>query len=432
MMKLAQKMGQVTLKMSDRGATGRMGLSWLVHCMEHFGVKAMVPEEKKRSNRQIGFFEKMMSVVMMRAAGGERVEDVEILRKDKELVDSLGWERMAGADTALNFMKDKGNNRMMKKVNEEMVIKAMEKSEYQEFTYDHDATYIDSNKKSASYSYQKVKQFSGMTGSLAELGLINTVSFRTGSVSPSLGVLSHLRQAVEQAKEAGKRIKRFRSDSAAHQNSLFTYCDKEGIEYYVSMDKSEAMMKVVDGIEEEKWSGLTGKYEDRNDTQWAEGVYETMVGFHVRILVLRWANPDPDLFEARPYCYHVMGTNNKEIEPMEWLQVHNGRMGTIEQSHKELKGELGCEYTPSHDFEKNRGYFLLGVLAYNMIQIMKLFYLGKECLRMSVKRFRYVFVHVCGSIVKTGRKFYCNLMNVTSDVFELFRNCKSKLILYEY
>ncbi len=99
-MKLANKLAQVTLKMKEKGATGRRGLSWLTHCMEHFGVKETVEGEhldKKMSNREIKFFEKMMSGVMMRAEGGDRIEDVEVLRTDKELVDSLGWNQVTGA-----------------------------------------------------------------------------------------------------------------------------------------------------------------------------------------------------------------------------------------------------------------------------------------------------------------------------------------------
>lgn len=289
-------------------------------------------------------------------------------------MDSLGWEQIAGADTVLNYISKRRNNMISRKVNESMVIKGMRKSELEGFTYDNDAMYVDSDKKSASYSYQKVKQFSGLMGCIAELGLINTVEFRTGRVSPSMGIYNQLRDAVRQAKAAGKRIKRFRSDSAGHQNAIFRYCDREKIDYYISINKNEAIMRFIDGIEEEGWGKLTGRYENRNKTEWAEGIYETEVGFKIRMLVLRWRNPDPDLFEFRPYCYHAIATNNWEIDPMEWLEVHNGRMGTIEQSHKELKSELGSNYNPSHDFEKNRGYFFLGVLGYNMMQIMKLYY----------------------------------------------------------
>ncbi len=434
-MRLTKKLAQVTIKMSEKGATGRMGLSWVTHCMEHFGVKEMAEKEhteKKGSNREIKFFEKMMSGVLMRVAGGDRIEDVEVLRADKELVDSLGWSQIVGADTVLNFTKKKSNNVKMKKVNEAMVIKAMKKSSIKEFTYDNDAMYIDCNKKSATFSYQKIRQYSGMMGCIAELGIINTMDYRTGHVSPSFGIINQLRKANKQVKEAGKRIKRFRCDSAGHQNLIFKYCDKEKIEYYISMSKNEALMKVVDGIREEQWLSLDGKYKESASTKYAQTMYRTQEGFHVRILILRWANPDPDLFESRPYCYHVIATNNMEIQPMDWLEVHNGRMGSIEQSNRELKSELGAKYSPSHDFQKNRGYFILGILAYNMIQIMKLYYLGKSCLTMSVKRFRYKFIHVCGNIVKTGRKFYCNLMNVTNEVFELFRSCKSKLIINGY
>jgi len=52
----------------------------------------------------------------------------------------------------------------------------------------------------------------------------------------------------------------------------------------------------------------------------------------VRDIDMRWKNPDPTLFDKSPYCYHVIGTNNMDIEPMDWLEMHNGRMGTIEQS----------------------------------------------------------------------------------------------------
>ena len=46
-------------------------------------------------------------------------------------------------------------------------------------TYDNDATYFDNDKRSAEYSYQKSKQFSGLTGCIAELGMNQYVRFPT-------------------------------------------------------------------------------------------------------------------------------------------------------------------------------------------------------------------------------------------------------------
>ncbi len=54
-------MSQVKLRRTKEGVTGKMGLSWIGHCMEHFGLEEMVNEvygDKKKSNREIGAYEK--------------------------------------------------------------------------------------------------------------------------------------------------------------------------------------------------------------------------------------------------------------------------------------------------------------------------------------------------------------------------------------
>ena len=70
---------------------------------------------------------------------------------------------------------------------------------------------------------------SGLIGCFAELGMINTVDYRSGNVSPQTGILNQLRKAKVQAKSAGKRIANFRSDSAGYQDKIITECEKEGI-----------------------------------------------------------------------------------------------------------------------------------------------------------------------------------------------------------
>ena len=427
-MRLAINLTKVELKMSQDAVTGKMGLAWLTHSMKVFGLENIVSDGyRKKSNRETDRFKKIMSVIMTRVAGGERVEDIENLRVDKGLLESLGWEEMMNPDTYLNFINNRRSNARLRSENNKMIIKALKKIDEEELTYDNDATYFDSEKDSANYSYQKRKQFSGLIGSFEELGMINTVDFRRGNVSPQTGIMNQLKKATAQAEVAGKRVGAFRSDSAAYRTDIMTYCDKNKIRYFISGDKDEAVKERIIKVKERKWKMLEEKYSKNINTKWAEIRHKMSKGFTIRMMVLRWPNPDPDLFNVSPYCYHVIATNDFEIDPMKWLKKHNGRMGTIEHSNGEIKNGLGCNYAPSHEFEKNRGYFLIGILAYNMLEILKRFYLGVSTIKWRVKKMRYQFINVCGKITKSGRKFSCHIINVTNEVFELFRHCKTRL-----
>lgn len=429
-MRLTVKLSKVELKRGKDSITGRMGLSWVMHCAEDFGLKKIVESEYakgKRQKRGIAPWKKMMSGIMMQLSGGQRIEDIEVLRSDEGFLESLGWEGMNCPDTMLNYISSKRNNGRNRKVNEAMVIESLKRIDEEELTYDNDATFLDSKKKSAEYSYQKRKQFSGLIGCIAEIGMINTVEYRPGNKSPQTGIMNQLRKAITQAKKAGKRIANFRSDSAAYQDKIITECEIAGINWFITVDQNEGIKKLISRRKATDWKTMYGAYKERYDTQWAEEEYVVSKGYKIRVLILRWKNPAPDLFNTDTYCYHVIGTNNRDIDRMEWLEFHNGRMGTIEHINKEIKTGLGCAYTPSHEFEKNRGYFMLGVLAHNILQMMKLFYFDGVQRLWTIKTVRYYFINVCGKIVKSGRRFYCQIVNVPNEIFALFRHCKSRL-----
>ena len=429
-MMLLGKMDQVTLKKSEEDVTGRMGLSWIEHSMRHYGLQEMLDRRmpvRGESNREIAASRKVMAGVLSLVAGAQRVEDIEVLRADRGLLNAMGWRSMISPDTLLEYAKHKDNAGKLRKAQEEFVIKALKGSDFLEFTYDGDATYFDSRKDSATYSYQMKKQYSGMLGFIAEIGICNTMDFRPGNVSPQTGVLNQLRKAVKQAKAAGKRISRVRFDSAGHKNEIFEYCVEEKIRYYISLDKNAAVLECIGALKPVLWQEIKDpENEVERKVEWAETVYVTNKGSAMRMLVLRWLNPKPDLFKPEKYCYHAIGTNDNESEPMAWLEFHNGRMNS-ENYNKELKDGLNAGYAPSHDFHRDRFYFLLNVLAYNVLQVMKLFYLGEEARMWTVKTLRYWFIEVCGKIVRTGRKYYCKIINATDGTFALFWKCLSQL-----
>jgi hypothetical protein len=428
---IPKKLNQVTLKRTSDGITGRMGLSWVAHSLKHYGVEEIIDKHfpiKQDSHRAIATSRKVMEGALTLIAGGERIEDIEVLRADEGLCKSLGGNKIISPDTLRELLKIKRSGGRMRKSNEEMVIRVMKEAKEKEFTYDNDATYFDSEKKSANYSYQKRKQFSGLLGFIAELGICATVDFRRGHISPRTGIYNQLRKVIQMAENAGKRIAVVRMDSAGHQNKIFEKCNEKSIRYYISLAKNEEVKESIYLLKEKMWTKLPEPESEKCDVEWAETIYAPNEGAAMRMLVLRWPNPDPNLFERSPYCYHAIGTNDNEIEPREWLKVHNGRMNS-ENYNKELKTGLSGDYTPSHDYSLNRNYFLLNIFAYNLAQIMKLFYLGANARKWTLKTLRYRFIYVCGKIIKSGRRYICKIMNVCDETFSMFESCLSRLVL---
>jgi hypothetical protein len=427
---LPKNLANVTLKKIEEPITGKIGLSWIYHCMKHFGLNKMVEQAfdvSKNSNREIPAWEKIMTGSLMMIAGGNRVEDIKVLRADQALVNSLGWNHIISPDTYLNFLGEKSTTIKLTTLLVDTVITTMKKSTCREFTYDNDATYFDSEKKCAMFSYQKKQQMSALLGFFPELnGLCVTAQYRKGNVSPAKGILNQLKAADAMAEQAGKKITIFRSDSAAHNRAIFQYCDKRGIKYFVSLDKNIDVLNEISEIK--SWK----KLEKQPEKEWAEFIYVMVKSkkkkVTMRAMVLRWDNPDPTLFDESPYCYHVIATNDMEIDPMDWLDTHNGRMNS-ENFNKEIKTGFSCDYTPSNDFNKSCNYFLVGLMAYNMVQIMQLFYLGVEAQSWTIKTLRYWFVYTCGKLTKHARQIACNIINSTDLTFNLFENCLSKLVL---
>ena len=323
------------------------------------------------------------------------------------------------------FLKSRIRNNKQERINESLVIKAMKESAAKELTYDNDATYMDSGKECAQWSYQGRQQMSGLLGYIAELGLCATVDYRRGNISPADGVLEQLKRVIRMAKKAKKHVRIFRSDSVAYNNEIIKLCNKEQIKYYISARKAENVQKLIQSVKEDEWQELP--VEEPGDREYAERLHITQKGEIMRLLVIRREKREPDLFEDK-YCYHAIATNDNKSNVKQWLNIHNGRV-VGQQYPKEIKHGFNAAYTPSNDFELSRGYFLLNIIAYNMVQIFKLFYLGKDTLQWTIKTLRYRFLYVCGKIIKTGRKYYCKIINVVDSVYELFEQCLARLII---
>ena len=420
---IPKNINQVELKKIKQNVSGRSGLSWIQGSLKHIGLYEEIDKIsplKGRSNKELLMSQKLGSEIMSRIDGASAIEDIEVIRKDIGLARITG-EKVVSADTIRNILKCKGTSKTIKAINRWLSIKAMKASDIVEFTYDNDATYFESQKKSASYSYRESKDFSGLLGFITELDLCVTIAFRAGNVSPRTGIVEQIKEAISISKEAGKRIGVVRLDSAGHNNEIFKICQKEGIKYYITLGQNVAVKELIVSIENKKWNKLKG-----TDREYAESIYVTNEGVSSRMITLRWKKRQGELF-SDSYSYHVIGTNDESVNIENILEIHAGRMGS-ENYNKELKSGYNCDWSPSHDFRMNANYFYIGVLAYNCVEFVKRFFIqSEEITRYRIKKFRHWFIKISGKLVKTGRKYYFHLINVTDKSYEMVQSIWRRL-----
>ena len=192
--------------------------------------------------------------------------------------------------------------------------------------------------------------------------------FREGNRSPGAGILAFA-QSCEAPLPARKRID-FRSDSAAYQAKVINHYRQPGQSFSITADLHGAVKREMGNLPETAWQPYRtaeGLATDREIAETVHSMNGTEQAF--RLIVLRWSNPQPNLFEADRYCYHAVATNRQEAASVVIWKHH--QRGESENWHKELKVGFGMEQMPCGQFEANAVYFAIGVLAYNLAQLLK-------------------------------------------------------------
>lgn len=327
---------------------------------------------------------------------------------------------MCSADAFREFLHKEKMSVELEKSLEKIAIKAMKTDKKNDgYTLDNDWTLIPSAKNSAKYSYKGINGYGSLLSFLAEINIALDQDFKPGNISPAADIEDQLKKAIELAQKAGKKIISFRADSAAHKKDIFNLCDKEAINFYISLDMNSVVRKTVQNLYDDgdQWHPVP----DNDKQEWSETVYKFSGGKkYFRMLVLRSKANNPELFDIDGYKHHALCTNNDDIDPMEWLEFHNGRMAS-ENYNKDIKNGFALSHCPSHSLEANKNYYYIGIMAFNIFNIFKYLYSPPEMRTWSIKTFRWNFVNACGRWIMHARKLFYRLINTTSDIYEYFQ-----------
>ena len=295
----------------------------------------------------------------------------------------------------------------------------------EELTLDPDATIIEADTQEAQWTYKKTRGYQPMMAYVNEVWV--HWESREGNEQAGSKAIEFL-QACEKKLPEDKAIY-LRSDSAYYQRDVIERYSERGRTYSITADQDSAVKEGTQQIPEDHWQRYYDKAGARTDREIAETVHcmnHSKQAF--RLIVLRWENPQPGLFEQSRYCYHAVASNRPQTETAtEVIRKHNAR-GESENWHKELKVGYAMEQMPCGETAANAMYFAIGVLAYNLGVLLKEDVLPEEYRRSKIATLRWQIYRLAGKLVRHGRQW---ILRVKTDAEKLAMLMSARQKCYE-
>jgi len=387
---------------SKEKITNKIGLPLIEQLAEKLGLREKTDKlfPKPGSNRGIKASDYVMTLVDMLIDGAMHLEDVNHLLADEGYQELLKEMDLPTSDAIGDWLRRYGGKQSEKWI-WEVMLRVLSVAAKEGSTLDIDATIIEAEKGDAQKTYKGVYGYQPLLGIIAENGMIAGSDFREGNVSPQSGLVEFIKEC---RRNYGQEIKLVRSDSAGWQKDVVDYCNKEKTGFTITADQTEPVLEAIKSIPEEQWQRGIDKEGLKEDYEIAETIY--FFGAkkrEVRLVAKRVKlKKQYDLFLS--YSYWIVGTNlkKKQYDSQKVIHIHQGR-GSMEKRIGELKHQLNINHLPCGQFNANCLYFTIGLLAYNLLQLLKLIGLPEEYHNKTVKTLRYQLIKLAGKVITHAR-----------------------------
>ena len=394
------------LEKTEEELTAQGGLSLLAEYNHGMGLKKLVDRYLPVAGSNRGYAPSVFAdtLVLMLQGGGRSLEDTRELNRESALLGLLGREDIPDPATLGDWLRRMGDPATGGKglaglgvVRDEINRRILRRDVRKEYTLDADATFVEGEKRDAQWSYLKAKGYMPMLGFLFEVGICLHEEFREGNESPAAGQLAFYEACKKRVSE-GKRIGRYRADSASYQTELINALENDKVWWAITARQDAAVKAIIMDIPEaawyEPWPGC--------GFELAETVH-TMNGTKMsfRLIVKREVRRQGELFDGvAGYFYHAVACNLPEEQSAYAVLVWHNQRGQAENFNKELKNGFGLERMPCGQTWANAVYFRIGVIAYNLFIGFKRLACPESWERHTIATFRWRMIQMAGRIVR--------------------------------
>lgn len=405
--------------------TAHAGLTLVAEALLALGVDELVGRGLRVRKRRRGFseFEKLQAIVLVLAAGGERVEDVRVLARDEGLSTLLG-RKFPSPDALHDFLGGFHDEEIEKQRPEEGAWIAPESESLARLaevngkvvrriagllgltqaTLDLDATIIEAHKRDALAHYKGGRGYQPTSVVWSEADLIVADEFRDGNVPAGMNPLEVAKRALEVLPQ-GVTTRRFRGDSACYEEHLLKHLAGRLIPFTISADMTKALKQVC--VEVRDWR----LFEERLDETVELAEIEFTPGDWpkkaepLRYVALKFRRKQEALFSDGNAEKHLsVVSNRRDLAAPDLVRWHWGKAGTIELVHDVTKNDLGQRLMPSGRFGANAAWYRLGVLTYNVLTALRRIALPERFARARPKRLRFELFAISAELQTHARQ----------------------------
>jgi hypothetical protein len=426
-------------------ATAHAGVAVLVELLRCTGVLTVADRvlPVKKNPKGLSHGQMVESIIVLSALGGECMDDMEIMRRDKGLQAILGYEPPAPStlrnwlesfhdEAALAYRPLQGSFIPAETPRLEALRTVLIHS-VRSFasaigadrlvTIDIDAHLVESSKRQALATYEGFRGYQPLIAVWVEAGLILAEQFRDGNVPASVGIaeLADAAVAALPIRDGGWQIQ-LRSDTAAYDQKNLLHWDQSGWRFAVGADMTPQLRQAVCDLTPTEWH-LWAEEPGGFVREWSEVTFvperrpERRDSKPFRYLAIRIRPPQGRLFsDGVDMKLFAVVTNDWDTPGQELLQWQRGRAGSVEHTHRMLKDELAAGVYPSGKFGANAAWLRLQALTHNILESLKAGGLPPEFRQARPKRLRFaIFNHVGVMVANAGRL----LMQVVNHVLSL-------------
>jgi hypothetical protein len=218
---------------------------------------------------------------------------------------------------------------------------------------------------------------------------------RPGNVHSADGVLDFLDPIVKRYRS---RFVLFwlRGDAAFADPEVYEYCEGERVTYFIRLPANAVLNRLIDPyltrpVGRPPKSGIQIRLVDLR--------YRAQTWDKERRVVAKIEWHDGELFPRIGFI-----VTNSKLPAGKVVKVYNGR-GDVENRIKEGKNTLRWDKTSCRRFSANQARLLMGVLAYNLLHMLRQFYLLGEEVKRSMEWLIKRLIKVGAKVAYHGRSW---------------------------